>query len=122
VVFGNKPPQEFFDELERVSKAQILWGANNFGYEFKGFIAWDKMVRGSDRYSQVELASLSKNLSTVSKYVQIKTQAKDKIHPTQKPIALYSWILNTYGGGYFKGVRPNDGKSVKQNCRIQVGF
>ena len=84
--FGNKPTQFFFEEMERVSKAQIIWGANNFGYPFKGFVAWDKMVRGADRYSQVEIASLSENLSTVSRYVPISCYFKGKIHPTSKPV------------------------------------
>lgn len=96
----GKPSQEFFDELKRISENQIIFGANNFPYTYKGFIAWDKMVRGSDRYSQVEIASLSEGLSTVSTLVQISTyQTEGKIHPTQKPIALYAWLLNTYGGG-----------------------
>ena len=94
--FGDKPTDEFFKELKRVSRKQIIWGANNFGYPFKGFVAWDKLVRGADRYSQVEIASLSENISTVSKYVQIQAADKDKIHPTQKPIALYAWLLRTY--------------------------
>ena len=95
--FGDKPENVFFDELKRVSKNQIIWGANNFGIPFKGFIAWDKMVRGSDRYSQVEIASISDSLGTVSRYVQVSCAGKNKIHPTQKPVALYNWILDTYG-------------------------
>lgn len=97
---GNKLNEVMLNEISRVSKHFIIWGANNFGYEFKGFIAWDKQVRGSDRYSQVEIASLSSELSTVSKYVSISCYDKSgKIHPTQKPIALYSWILDNYANG-----------------------
>ena len=94
---AGKPSEEFFIELARVSKEQIVFGANNFGYPFKGFIAWDKLVRGSDKYSQVEIASLSEGLSTVSTLVQITTYTTDpKIHPTQKPVALYAWIFRHY--------------------------
>lgn len=93
----GKPTSEFFSELKRVSKSQIIFGANNFGLEYKGFIAWDKCVRGSDRYSQVEIASLSEDLSTVSTLVQISTYILEKkIHPTQKPTELYRWIFKNY--------------------------
>ena len=91
------PSDEVFNEIERVSKAQIVWGANNFNYSFKGFIAWDKQVRGSSRYSQIEIASLSENLSTVSTYCSFSCyDSKGKIHPTQKPIELLEWLINTY--------------------------
>lgn len=102
---GNKPNREMLDEINRISKNTIIFGANNFGFEFKGFIAWDKQVRGADKYSQVEIASLSSGLSTVSRYVSISCLDKNgKIHPTQKPVALYSWILDNYanrGGGEY---------------------
>lgn len=94
---AGKPSKEFWDELKRVSKEQIVFGANNFGFPFKGFIAWDKCVRGSDRYSQVEIASLSEGLSTVSTIVEATTYVTEKkIHPTQKPVELYSWIFSRY--------------------------
>lgn len=102
---GNKPDKEMLNEIFRVSNNAIIWGANNFDYPFKGFIAWDKQVRGADRYSQVEIASLSEDLSTVSKYVSISClDKKGKIHPTQKPIALYSWILDNYANGGVKSL------------------
>ena len=95
--FGNKPNFKMFDEIKRISKSQIIFGANNFGIPFSGFIAWDKLVRGSDRYSQVELASISQNLGTTSIYCQISCYDKNaKIHPSQKPIDLYAWILKTF--------------------------
>ena len=95
---SGAPTKEYFDELKRVSKAQIIFGANNFGYKFKGFIMWDKGVRGADRYSQCEIASLSEDLSTVATIadVPICGNYKEKIHPTQKPVALYTWIFNRY--------------------------
>lgn len=93
----GKPTEEFWKELRRVSKEQIIFGANNFGMPFKGFIGWDKGVRGSDRYSQMEIASLSEGLSTVSTICAIPTYTKeDKIHPTQKPVELYSWVFGRY--------------------------
>lgn len=101
----GRPSEEFFEELKRVSENQIIWGANNFGFEFKGFVAWNKMITGSPRYSQVEIASLSEGLGTISSYVEIPTQTKEKKpHLTQKPVALYAWLLKNYApqGGNFR--------------------
>lgn len=105
---GKKPTQEFFTELKRVSKAQIIWGANNFPEvsPFKGFVAWRKLTIGDNfSMSAVEIASLSENLATTSKYFEYAPQGtKDdpRIHPTQKPVALYKWLLSKFGkgGGY----------------------
>ena len=124
VVFTTgRPTQEFFDELKRVSKEQVLFGANNFGYEFKGFIAWDKMVRGSDRYSQVEIASLSEGLATVSTLLQISTyQTEDKIHPTQKPVALYAWLLQHYAKDGDRIFDPMMGSQSSRIAAYKLGF
>jgi site-specific DNA-methyltransferase (adenine-specific) len=92
----GKPTNEFWEQIKRVSRNQIVFGANNFGIPFKGFIVWDKCVRGSDRYSQAEIASLSEGISTVSTIVKISTYTGNKIHPTQKPVALYRWIYQHY--------------------------
>lgn len=120
---GNKPNIEILDELNRVSKHIIIWGANNFAYEFKGFIAWDKQVRGSDRYSQVEIASISEGLSTTSKYVSIPcTNKLGKIHPTQKPTALYSWILKNYAKQGDKIFDPFLGSGSSRIAAYKLGF
>jgi site-specific DNA-methyltransferase (adenine-specific) len=93
--FGGRPNDKYFVELKRVSKEQIIWGANNFGIDFKGFIVWDKNIRGSNRYSWAEIASTSDELSTVSIIVKFDIE-DDKIHPTQKPLKLYDWIFKNY--------------------------
>lgn len=101
---SGRPTDEFFKEIERISKEQIIFGANNFARPFMGFIAWDKCVRGSDRYSQVEIASISEGLGRASVLCQITTYVEDKIHPTQKPSELYAWIFRKYlpnGGRVF---------------------
>ena len=117
------PSDEVFNEIERVSKAQIVWGANNFNYSFKGFIAWDKQVRGSSRYSQIEIASLSENLSTVSTYCSFSCyDSKGKIHPTQKPIALYAWILKNYAIGGGKIFDPFLGSGSSRIAAYKMGF
>ncbi len=99
---GKKPTVEFFDELRRVSKNQIVWGANNFPEvsPFKGFVVWRKLTIGEDfTMSACEIASLSEGLCTTSKYFEHAPQGtKDdpRIHPTQKPVALYKWLLTKF--------------------------
>lgn len=117
------PTDEFFSELKRVSENQIIWGANNFPYPYKGFIAWDKMVRGSDRYSWVEIASISEGLGTVSSLVSISCYStEEKCHPTQKPVALYAWLLGRYakvGGAIFD---PMMGSGSSRIAAYKMGF
>jgi len=123
VFTAGRPTEEFFAELQRISEAQIIWGANNFGFEFRGFVAWDKMVRGSDRYSQVEIASLSDNLATVSTLVQISTyQTEGKIHPTQKPVALYAWLLKNYAKPGDRIFDPMMGSQSSRIAAYKMGF
>ena len=102
--FGDKPTQEYFDELFRVSKNQIIWGANNFTLpEYNGFVVWDKGIPEKFTMSMCELAYISEGLGTISKLIHIRSAgSEEKIHPTQKPVKLYKWLLETYmseGGG-----------------------
>ena len=93
----GRPDREYFAELRRVSRNQIIWGANNFELpQFKGFVIWQKEIPIDFTMSMVEMASLSEELSTVSKIVKIPVRGQERIHPTQKPVALYKWLLQTY--------------------------
>ena len=96
--FGKKPTKDYFDELFRVSKEQIIWGCNNFEIPaYKGFIVWRKLTISENfTMSMAEIASLSEGLGTVSKVFECVPQDKLRIHPTQKPVALYTWILGHY--------------------------
>ena len=99
----NKPNEIYFNELLRVSKNQIIWGANNFNLNFKGFIVWDKNIAFDMKFSQCEIASLSSGLATISKMVKIRASGAEKrIHPTQKPIKLYEWLLENYAQKEYK--------------------
>lgn len=114
VFSAGKPTNDFFDQLRRVSAEQIIFGANNFCMPFKGFIVWDKCVRGSNRYSQAEIASLSEGLTTISTICKITTYTTEqKIHPTQKPVALYAWIYSRYAkqGDKILGTHLGSGSS-----------
>lgn len=100
------PGDDYFTELFRVSKNQIIWGANHFISRFAKdsscWIVWDK-VTGENDFADCELAYTSFP-SAVRKFVfrwsgMLQGNMKNKefrIHPTQKPVALYSWLLNNY--------------------------
>lgn len=96
----GRPLQKYWYELFRVSKEQIVWGANNFELpQWKGFVVWDKKITGvKGKYSECEIASISEGISTISTIYKYSVQnvPENKIHPTQKPIALYEWLLMNY--------------------------
>ena len=102
-VFKNiEPPKEYFEELKRVSKNQIIWGVNfynNFNLS-GGRICWDK--KGT-AFGRAELAYYSNSKSVqIFEYawngmIQQEMHNKEKrIHPTQKPRQLYNWLLDNY--------------------------
>jgi site-specific DNA-methyltransferase (adenine-specific) len=93
------PPQEYFDELKRVSKHQIVWGGNYFGIK-GGAIVWNKY---GTAFGEAEIAICSTHHSvrifayTWNGMIQENMKYKEKrIHPTQKPVSLYKWLLSNY--------------------------
>jgi site-specific DNA-methyltransferase (adenine-specific) len=101
---ADVPTKEYFIELFRVSKEQIIWGVNYYTFDFLsgGRIYWDKCVT-MPTYSDGELAycSLLNSIKSVkiAWHGMIQHDMKNKetrIHPTQKPIALYDWIFAKY--------------------------
>ncbi len=99
LTWDNKPKQEYWDELFRVSKNQIVWGANNFIMPpSEYFCIWNKQ-QTVDNFATAEYAWVSMGLKKPAKifdYSIHKHNQTDKIHPTQKPVALYRWLLQNY--------------------------
>lgn len=100
-LLGSKPTEKYFNELFRVSKNQIIWGVNNFSLpNYKGFVVWRKTTISEDfTMSMAEIAYISEGLGTVSKvfdYAPQGTTADPRIHPCQKPVKLYEWLLSNY--------------------------
>jgi site-specific DNA-methyltransferase (adenine-specific) len=98
-VNDNKPSIEYWNELFRVSKNQIVFGANNFvmpASEY--FLIWDKK-QAMPNFARCEYAWVSMGLKTPAKIcehsIHVHNQT-EKIHPTQKPIYLYKYILDNY--------------------------
>ena len=136
------PTQEFFTELRRVSKNQIIWGANYFGLT-GGMIVWDKMNGTCDQYGceiayqsfsnrtdivhymwqgmfQGEVCSV--DISKAFRQKGYKALNEKRIHPCQKPVALYSWLLQNYAK---EGDRIFDPMMGSQSSRIacyKLGF
>ena len=99
---NNAPTDEYFNEIKRVSKNQIIWGVNYYRYYLGvGRIVWDKDNTGN--YSDCELAYHSFG-NVIRKFKwrwngMLQGDMKNKetrIHPTQKPVALYKWLLDKY--------------------------
>ena len=96
----NIPSAEYFAELKRVSKKQIIWGANYFNSFNKdgGALVWYKN-RGGSTLSQCEIASVSGQKKVDYVAIQILTgftANEERVHPTQKPVQLYKWLLQNY--------------------------
>ena len=107
------PEKEYFNELFRVSKKTIIWGANHFIQDIpnansSSWIVWDKQ-NGDNGYADCELA-WTNNTNAVRKFEfrwagMLQGNMKEKeirIHPTQKPVQLYKWILKNYAQEGFK--------------------
>lgn len=97
VDWDNAPPEEeYFDQLFRISKNQIIWGANYFHMPpTKCFIVWRKpQISENVSFSMLEYAWSSFN-ETSKEWIGISAEA-DRIHPTQKPVALYTWIYQRF--------------------------
>ena len=94
-----KPTAYYFDELFRVSKEQIIWGANNFTLpESEYFIVWDK-AQTVDNFASAEYAWTNVKMPAKIFHYSIhqhNSDKGDKIHPTMKPIKLYKWLLDKY--------------------------
>lgn len=92
------PTKEYFNELFRISKNQIIWGGNYFDLPpCRCFVSWDKM-QAWENFSQAEFAWTSFDMP--SKVIRMGSRGgandKEKIHPTQKPILLYAYLLKTF--------------------------
>ena len=94
-----KPKDIFFEELIRVSKNQIIWGANNFVLPpTEYFCIWNKK-QTVDNFATAEYAWVSMGLKKPAKIFEYsihKHNQTNKIHPTQKPVKLYEWLLMNY--------------------------
>lgn len=92
------PPVEYFNEIFRISKDQVIWGANHFMSKIQKdsscWLMWDKKFSEDLSFAQYEMAWTS--FDSVCKKFDKDPKELGRIHPTQKPVALYSWIYHNY--------------------------
>lgn len=115
---------DYFNSLFRVSKNQIIWGGNYYN-EFikssKGFIIWDKQQPFDFSLAMCEYAWSSYNIpAKMFRYSVLKEH--DKIHPTQKPVKLYAWILKNYAKEGDRIFDPMMGSGSSRIAAYKLGF
>lgn len=123
-----KPDDNYFNELFRVSKNQIIWGGNYFGQLWarseynKGFIIWDKnQPETLNNFSMAEMAwSSFDRPSKIFRYSVRKNSSKT--HPTQKPVKLYKWLMNNYAEEGDKILDTHLGSGSSRIAAYDMGF
>ena len=131
----HTPTDEYFEQLFRVSKNQIIWGGNYFSLPpTRGIICWDKMKQVPN-FSQWEMAWTSfDKVALIFKYmwhgnycgfdqnITLKHTSINLIHPTQKPEPLYDWLLSTYAKKGDKILDTHLGSGSSRISANKAGF
>ena len=128
------PDKEYFQELRRISANQIIWGANHFIENISGninsscWIVWDK-DNGNSHFADCELAWTS--FKTAVRKFRFKWNGmwqedmknkEQRIHPNQKPVALYRWLLQKYAKANFKIFDSHLGSGSHRIAAYQLGL
>ena len=119
----NVPNEEFFTELFRVSKEQIIWGGNYFNLPIcDNWIVWDKLNPNLS-FAEGELAWCSIHRKVrIFKHYSAMVDGGGKIHPTQKPIALYCYLLEHYAHAGDRIFDPMMGSQSSRIAAYKMGF
>ena len=134
------PDAAFFTELDRVAKRYIVWGCNYFDFVFPhGRIVWDK-CNGESSFSDCEIAAtncfesvrlfrymwngMCQGKSIEEGHIQQgnKSLNEKRIHPTQKPVALYTWLLQRYAKPGWKILDTHLGSGSSRIAAYELGF
>lgn len=123
---NERPKPEYFKELFRISKNQIIFGYNYFTDMLppcRGFIVWDK-CQPWENFSQAELAWTSYDIpAKIFKYSNTGgANTEEKIHPTQKPIQLYAWIYSKFGEVGMKMLDTHVGSGTNLRAAHDAGI
>ena len=118
-----KPTQEYFNELFRVSKFQIIWGANNFTLPTSEyFIIWNKVNPPTFSFAMCEMAWTNRAIPAKIFTYNSQLESSCRIHPTQKPIALYTWLLQNYAKRGDKILDTHVGSASSLRACHRMGF
>ena len=119
------PEKHYFDELFRVSKNQIIWGGNYFTQYLKPskhWIVWDKKNPNLS-FAEGELAWVRKGkLLRIFSHYSAQVEDGGKIHPTQKPVALYEWLLTNYAHDGDRILDTHLGSGSSRIAAYNLGF
>lgn len=120
------PPSEYFTELQRVSYKQLIFGGNYFKFVgMPGYAIWDKGAGFRNR-SFAECEMVWMNFQSSAKVFSHDPLANGdylgKIHPTQKPIAVYKWLLQTYAEPGYKILDTHLGSGSSRIAAYDLGF
>ena len=119
------PEKNYFNELKRVSKNQIIWGGNymtDFLNPSPCWLIWDKMQEFSGAVFEMAWTSF---LSPAKAFRMSRVQAYtngNKIHPTQKPVALYKWLLSNYAKQGDKILDTHLGSGSSRIAAYEMGY
>lgn len=118
--WDKAPSQEFFDELERIAVHRVIWGGNYFHLPpARCILCWDK-VQPWENFAQVELAWT--DFDWAAQLFKFDNRTGDKIHPTQKPVELYAWILRKFAKQGDKIFDPMMGSQSSRIAAYKLGF
>jgi site-specific DNA-methyltransferase (adenine-specific) len=116
------PTPEYFAELQRVSKNQIVWGGNYFPLPpSQGFLIWDKKQPQDFSLAMCEFAWSSIQSPAKMFRFSVLTE-RNKIHPTQKPVKLYEWLLTNYANKGDKILDTHVGSGSSRIACQKMGF
>lgn len=118
-------PNEFFEELFRVSKNQIIWGANYFDGmpATRCFIVWKKQIPENFSMAMCEYAWTSfQGNAKVIEFSQLSKKSDPRFHPTQKPIELYGWLLRNFAKEGDRIFDPMMGSQSSRIAAYKMGF
>lgn len=119
-----RPDRNYFSELKRVSKNQIVWGANYFTEHLQpsmGWVFWDKGQRICQSDGELAYTSFERALRVVL-INRVELQKEGTVHPTQKPIALYRWLLDNYAKQGDKILDTHLGSGSSAIAAYQLGY
>ena len=118
---NQKPNAEYFAELRRVSKNQIVWGGNYFSDLLPAsrcWLYWQKNMGGDFADGELAWTSFDKVLKQYTK----RSETFERIHPTQKPVALYKWLLANYAKEGDKILDTHLGSQSSRIAAYDMGF
>jgi site-specific DNA-methyltransferase (adenine-specific) len=118
---NEKPSNEYWKELFRVSNNQIVWGGNYFADKLpvsRCWIYWQKELGGDFADGELAWTSFDKVLRQYKK----RSETFNRIHPTQKPVALYKWLLHNYAKQGDKILDTHLGSGSSRIAAYEMGF